>query len=437
MAASCAAGLRADDWPQWLGPERDSVWRETGIVSSFPAGGPPLVWRAQIGSGYSGPAVAQGRVYVLDHQFAKASDKPANPFARGSIPGTEGILCLNAADGTILWRHPYDCPYTVSYPAGPRTTPLVSEGKVFSLGAEGNLFCLDAVSGSAIWSRDFKADYNIKTPMWGFAASPLLEGNKLICLAGGSNSTVVALDKNTGQEIWRALSSKEPGYCSPVIFEAGGVKQLIVWHPESVNSLNPETGQVYWSLKSSQPIRAGMTIPTPRKMDDLLFLTCFYNGSWMLRLDPSKPAAATVWQSQRVSEKNTDALHSTLSTPFLQDGYIYGVCSYGQLRCLKADTGERVWETFKATTPDGKEMRWANAFIVKNQDRFFLFNEKGDLIIAKLTPKGYEEISRAHIIEPDNTDAGRLVVWSHPAFANRRIYARNDNEIICVDLAQK
>jgi hypothetical protein len=157
----------------------------------------------------------------------------------------------------------------------------------------------------------------------------------------------------------------------------------------------------------------------------------------MLRLDASKPDAATVWQSQRVSEKNTDALHSTLSTPFLEDGYIYGVCSYGQLRCLKAATGERVWETFNATTPDGKEMRWANAFIVKNQDRFFLFNEKGDLIIAKLTPKGYEEISRAHVIEPDNTDPGRQVVWSHPAFAHRRMYARSDHEIVCVDLAEK
>ena len=179
-----------------------------------------------------------------------------------------------------------------------------------------------------------------------------------------------------------------------------------------------------------------MTIPTPRKMGDFLFLTCFYNGSWMLRLDPSKPAATTVWQSQRVSEKNTDALHSTLSTPFLQDGYIYGVCSYGQLRCLKAATGERVWETLRATTADGKETRWANAFIVKNQDRFFLFNEKGDLIIARLTPIGYEEISRAHVIEPVNRDAGRPVVWSHPAFAHRRLYARNDHEIICVDLAR-
>jgi outer membrane protein assembly factor BamB len=437
LAMACAAALRADDWPQWLGPQRDSVWRETGIIRTFPAGGPPVVWRAETGGGYAGPAVAKDRVYVLDHQLANPSNKPADPFARGSIPGVERILCLNAADGKVLWRHEYDCPYTVSYPAGPRTTPLISKGKVFTLGAEGNLFCLDAESGRVVWSRDFKEDYQIKTPMWGFAASPLLDGNRLICLAGGSNSTVVALDKDTGKEIWRALSSKEPGYCSPVIFKSGGVRQLIIWDPEAVNSLNPETGQVYWSLKSPVPIHAGMTIPTPRKMDDWLFLTCFYDGSWMLRLDGTKPAASTAWRSARASEKNTDALHSTLSTPFLQDGYIYGVCSYGQFRCLKADTGERIWETFDATTPDGKEMRWANAFIIKNEDRFFLFNEKGDLIIAKLTPKGYEEISRAHVIEPDNHDAGRAVVWSHPAFAHRRVYARNDHEIICVDLAQK
>jgi outer membrane protein assembly factor BamB len=437
LAMGCAAGLRADDWPQWLGPQRDSVWRETVIVSSFPPGGPPVVWRAPIGPGYSGPAVAQGRVYVLDRQLAKAADKPPNGSQPEGIPGAERILCLNADDGKVLWRREYDCPYTASFPAGPRTTPVVSGGKVFSLGAEGNLFCLDAATGSVVWSRDFKADYKIKTPTWGFAGNPLLDGNKLICLAGGSNSTVVALDKNTGQEIWRALSAKEPGYCSPVIFQAGGVRQLIVWHPESVNSLDPETGKVYWSLKSSEPVRVGMTIATPRQMDDLLFLTCFYNGSWMLRLEASQPAAATLWQSRRVSEQDTDALHSTLSTPFLQDGYIYGVCSYGQLRCLKAGTGERVWETLSATTADGKPMRWANAFIIKNQDRFFLFNEKGDLIIARLTPKGYEEISRAHVIEPANRDAGRPVVWSHPAFANRRMYARNDQEIICVDLAQK
>jgi outer membrane protein assembly factor BamB len=325
----------------------------------------------------------------------------------------------------------------VSYPAGPRTTPLVSGGAVYTLGAEGNLFCLNLTNGAVIWSRDFKKDYHVSTPMWGFAGNPLLDGNRLICLAAGPNTTVVAFDKDTGKELWHALSAEDPGYCSPTIINVGGVRQLIVWDPESVNSLDPQTGAIYWSSNSTAKIRADMTISTPRQMGDLLFLTCFYNGSWMLKLDAAKPTATTLWQSRRISEKNTDGLHSVLSTPFLENGYIYGTCSYGQLRCLNATNGNRIWETFNATTPDGKEMRWANAFIVKNGDRFFLFNEKGDLIIARLTPRGYEELSRAHIIDPVNRDTGRLVVWSHPAFANRRVYARNDKEIICVDLAQK
>jgi hypothetical protein len=218
-----------------------------------------------------------------------------------------------------------------------------------------------------------------------------------------------------------------------MICEAGGKRQLIVWHPEALNSLDPETGAVYWS----EPCKAnaGMTIATPRKLGDLLFVTSFYNGALMMRLDASKPAATKVYQSKKASEKDTDMVHAVMCTPFLEEGYIYSTCSYGQLRCLKADTGERLWETFQATT-GGEPVRWANAFLVKNGDRFFLFNEKGDLIIARLSPRGYEEISRAHLLEPLNRDPGRPVVWSHPAFADRCLFARNDKEIICVSLAQ-
>jgi outer membrane protein assembly factor BamB len=156
----------------------------------------------------------------------------------------------------------------------------------------------------------------------------------------------------------------------------------------------------------------------------------------MLRLDPAKPEATPAWRTLKESEKDTTYLNAVMCTPFLEDGCIYGVCSYGQLRCLQADTGKRVWETFQATTA-GEAVRWANAFIVKNGDRFFLFNEKGDLIIAKLSPRGYEEVSRAHLLAPTGGAAGRAVLWSHPAFANRHVYARNDKEIICVDLALK
>jgi len=424
--------LFADDWPQWLGPQRDAVWRESGIIEKFPTNGPPVRWRASIGGGYAGPVVANGRVYVADRRLAQGTSNPADPFDRGVIRGGERVLCLSEADGQVLWKHEYECPYTISYPAGPRVAPLVSQGKVYTLGAEGNLFCLDATDGKVLWSHEFKKDFGIKAPMWGFAGHPLLDGNRLICLVGGAGSTAVAFDKDTGKELWRALSAEEPGYSSPVIYEAGGTRQLILWHPEAANALDPETGAVYWSVPFKS--RAGMTLATPRKLGDQLFFTAFYSGSLMLRLDSAKPAAAVAWRTLKVNEKDTTHLNAVMCTPFLEDGYIYGVCSYGQLRCLKMETGERVWETFQATT-SGEAVRWANAFIVKNGDRFFLFNEKGDLIIAKLSPRGYEEISRAHLLEPTNKDCGRFVVWSHPAFANRHVYARNDREIICADLA--
>ncbi|MEW6303769.1 MAG: PQQ-binding-like beta-propeller repeat protein [Verrucomicrobiota bacterium] len=423
----------ADDWPQWLGPQRDSIWRETGIIEKFPPGGLKPVWRTPIGAGYSGPAVANGRVYVMDRFVNTNASARASSNQRGAIPGNERVVCLDEATGKILWTHEYDCPYDVAYSAGPRVTPVVHDGKVYTLGTEGNVFCLDAVKGTVLWAHAYKPEYNVTTPTWGFSANPLIDGHKLICIARGQGSTVVAYHKDTGKELWRALSAREPGYCPPVIFEAGGKRQLIIWHPEAINSLNPETGELYWSEPFM--VRSGLTVPTPRKSGDMLFVTAFYNGPLMLRLAQDKPAAEVVWRGNSNSEKNTDGLHSIIATPFIEDGYIYGVCSYGQFRCLKTDTGERVWESFEPVI--GRSERWATTFIIKNGNRFFLLNEQGDLIIAKLSPKGYEEISRTKILEPTNTDPRRAVVWSHPAFANQRIYARNDKELVCCDLAKR
>jgi outer membrane protein assembly factor BamB len=429
-------GIRAfaDDWPQWLGPQRDGVWRESGIIEKFPTTGPKIRWRVPVGAGYSGPAVALGRVYLTDRQLKPGAANQRNPFDRGKVDGTERVLCLNESDGAVVWSHEYDCPYSISYAAGPRATPLVDGGKVFVLGAEGNLFCFDAETGKEIWALDFNEKYNIPTPLWGYSAHPLVDGNKLICLVGGNGSTVVAFEKNTGKELWRALSAKEPGYCPPMIFSVAGKRQLIVWHPEAINSLNPETGEVYWTEPYN--VQSALSVSTPRIWrGDHLYLTAFYNGSRMYQIGPSGIDA--VWQTKKASEKDTEHLNSIMSTPVLEGDLIYGVCAYGQLRCLDAKTGERIWETLAATTPDNKPQRWANAFLIKNADRYFIANEKGDLIIAKLSRAGYDEISRFHLLEPTNTAAGRDVVWSHPAFANRNVYARNDKELVCVDLSAR
>jgi outer membrane protein assembly factor BamB len=429
--------VRADDWPQWLGPKRDGVWRETGLVDKFPEKGPPVRWRTPLSTGYAGPAVAGNRVYVMDRILAAGSKLPASGFSQSASDGTERVLCLDDVTGRILWKHEYDCRYErVSYPAGPRTTPVVHGGKVYTLGTMGNLYCLDAETGKVLWSKNFPKDYRAKVPLWGFAGHPLLDGEKLLCLVGGEDSGLVAFHKDTGKELWRALPAQEPGYCPPMIFEVGGKRQLIAWLPDSVNALDPETGKVYWS----QPfqVNSNLTIPTPQLAGHHLLVSSFYNGSMMLNLDPAKPAAQVLWKGKSKSEqvRLTDGLHSIMATPYIKDGYIYGVCSYGELRCLKEETGERVWMDLKATgSQEGPQDRWNNAFLTPQEDRFFLFNEKGDLIIARLSPKGYEEISRTHLLEPTNVMAGRPVVWSHPAYAHKSIYVRNDKEIVCVSLA--
>jgi outer membrane protein assembly factor BamB len=397
-------------------------------------------WRAAVGAGYSGPAVAGGKVYLTDRILDPGASNPASPFKTDAVAGRERVLCLDQKTGKLLWSHDYPCPYRVSYAAGPRTTPIVRDGKVYSLGTMGDLFCLDANSGAVIWSKNFAKDLHAAVPFWGFAAHPLIDGDKIICLVGAPGALVVAFQKDTGNEIWRALTAREPGYCPPVIYQFAGKRQLIIWHPEAVNALDPENGRLYWSHPFK--VKAGMTIAMPRQLGDRLLVSCFYNGSVLLKIDESGNHAVVVWRgkSSRELPKQTDGLHSVMATPFIKDGYIYGVCSYGELRCLKADSGERIWQTNEVTT-GGPEQRWANAFIVAQGDRYFLFNELGDLIIARLNPVGCQVLARAHIIDPTNLmvaserDSG-AVVWSHPAYADRAIYARNDKELVCVDLEE-
>jgi outer membrane protein assembly factor BamB len=431
-----AGAAAADDWPQWLGPRRDGVWREAGILDRFPPGGPRIRWRCPVGGGYAGPAVADGRVFVTDRVLASGARDPDNPFQRASSAGKERVLCLEESSGKVLWVHEYPCKYTISYPCGPRATPTVHEGRVYTLGAMGDLFCLEAATGKVLWSKNFERDYGATPPLWGFASHPLIDSDRLICLVGGPGSVVVALDCRTGAEKWKALSLEqgEIGYCPPMIYELGGRRQLIVWHSQSINGLNPQTGEVLWS----HPFRlnANMSIATPRGVGDQLLVTAFYNGPRLLKFTPGKDEPELVWKGNGRGEmpNQTDKLHSVMATPVIRDGHIYGVCSFGELRCLRLEDGKRLWQTLKATCTGTEPQRWANAFIIENGDRYFLFNEQGDLLIARLSPNGYEEIDRAHLLEPTGKALKRRVVWSHPAFANRSMFARNDREIICVSL---
>ncbi len=426
--------VRSDDWPQWRGSQRDAVWRESGIVERLPAE-PTYGWRTPIGGGFAGPAVADGRVFVCDRVLDNGQGEPVNQWnVTDPVEGAERVLCLDQQTGEVRWQHQYSCRYQISYPSGPRATPTVSGGKVYTVGAMGDLFCLAAESGKVLWSRNYVRDFGTTINPWGMASAPLVDGDRVVVLAGGADGAcVVALDKLTGEEIWRSLDAEDPGYSSPILIEAGGARQLIVWNSLGVYSLDPATGKVYWSHSYETKMAHSVATPAYDAEKRLLFVSSFFQGPRMLQLAADRPDAELLWRGYSESElpQNTDKLHSLMSTPAFFDSHLFGIDSYGMLRCLELAQGDRVWETQDATD----EARWSNAFLIRHSDRFFLLNEQGELILARLSSKGYEEISRTRILEPSLEMRRRLVVWSHPAFADRCVFARNDREIVCVDLA--
>jgi len=413
---------RADDWPQWRGPNRDGVWRETGIIEKFDSPQLPIQWRREIGPGYSGPTVAKGRVYITDRQVEPKQ--------------VERVHCFDAATGQPVWSHTYDCPYVgISYMAGPRAAVTIDDGRAYSLGTMDNLFCFDAATGDILWQKDLKAQYNAKIPGWGMAAAPLVDGDRLIVNAGGEHACLVALNKTTGEEIWKALDDPAQ-YSAPILIQQAGKPVLVIWTAAAVVGLNPATGAEYWREEMKPAHNVAIGIATPVFDGQRLFVSSFYDGSLMLRLkadEAGQPTAARLWRKVGPDEQRTQSLHCMIGTPILDDDYVYGVDSYGQLRCLDANTGERIWEDQQAVP----KARWSTIHMVRLQNRLVMFNERGELLFGRISPQGFEEISRSKLIEPttDQLDQRGGVCWSHPAFANRHVYARNDRELVSASLA--
>jgi outer membrane protein assembly factor BamB len=417
LLGALVAHARADDWPQWRGPNRDGVWKETGVAEKFAGRELPIKWRAEIGAGYSGPTVADGRVYVMDRLT-----KPEE---------VERVLCFDEETGKPHWSHAYACRYGgIGYQAGPRASVTVAGGKAYSLGATGRCFCFDARQGTVLWEKDLDALYQIDMPIWGIAASPLVYRDLVILHIGGQGACVVALDRHTGQEKWKALSDRAQ-YSAPILVKQAGRDVVLIWTGDSVSGLAADDGQVLWRFPW-KPRNMPIGIATPVVDGDLVFFTSFYDGSLLLRLKRDEPAVEKVWQRVGASERNTDALHSIISTPLVKEGHIYGVDSYGELRCLRLADGERLWEDLTATP----KARWSTIHFVDSGERTWMFNERGELIIGRLSPQGLEEISRAKLLAPTQEQLRQRggVCWSHPAFANRHIFARNDRELVCASL---
>ncbi|MCA9418286.1 MAG: PQQ-binding-like beta-propeller repeat protein, partial [Candidatus Omnitrophica bacterium] len=369
----------ASDWPQWRGPNRDGVWPETGIVEEFEEDQLPLKWSVPMGPGYNGPTVAEGRVYVMDRQTQPTE--------------IERVHCLDWETGKSIWSTSYEAVYKVDYDLGPRASVTIDEGRAYALGTMGNFHCYDAASGETLFAKDLQTEYEIEMPIWGIAASPLIYKDSVILMIGGADGAcLISLDKKTGEERWRALDEK-PSYSSPILIEQAGEPVLVAWTGESLSGLNPDNGEVHWS-HPFKPSRMVLNVATPVFDANRVFVSAFYDGSLLLKLTPDTLTAEKVWRRKGINERNTDSLHCIISTPILEGDYIYGVDSYGELRCLEAGTGDRIWEDLTAVS----NVRWGNIHFVRNGDRWFMFNEHGELIIGKLSPDGFTEIDRTSVL---------------------------------------
>lgn len=437
IAASLAfpfALLAEHDWPQWRGPDRDGVWRETGLQSELEMneeGWVELKWSVDIAAGYSQPTVADGRVFVNDRL-----DDPDE---------IERVHCFDFETGQKLWSHQYPAVYTVAYKSGPRAAVLIDQPvndqpRAYSLGGVGHLHCLDAKTGEVIWKRDLATEYQIEMPRWGIAASPLIEGDLLFLQIGGTpEACVIALDKRTGEERWRAIDD-DASYVAPIMIDQAHRRVLVVYTADELFGLNPKTGKAYWSFAmpgSKWPIGISTPVVTEYQGKRYLFTTNAHVGSALLLLEEERPGISKVWYKN--DTRTSDNLHSLIPTPYIKDGYIYGTHQKGELRCLELLTGKLVWESTEAVEPD----RFATIHIVAQGDdekRVWIFNEHGELIIADLSPDGYNQISRGKLV--NRTPFGmpsRIggVTWAHPAFAYKHVFARNDAQLVCADLSAR
>ncbi len=402
--------LKAEDWPQWRGPTRDGVWSETGILNEFPPNGLKVRWRVPVGWGFSSPVVVKGRVYLADSLVVKPTAK-------------EQCHCFEETTGKTIWTHTIEVAYEdwafdPKQEIGPVATPIVQNGKIYTVGRLGNLFCLDSSKGALLWQRDLIKDYKVSfapgTP------SPLIEGDNLILFLGGKpGASVIALNKDTGKENWRALEESAT-FSSPIVFSFAGKKQLVVWTQESVTSLDPLSGKTYWRQRL---LTSGdYAVSTPVFHQGRLLI-----GGLMFQLDPNQPTAKVLWPDSNAPSRR---IFSNTSTALFRGDHLFTAKSSGELLCIDASTGKKLWESGKVT-----DLRnGASLHLTPNGDSILVYSDRGELIRARLTAKEYTEISRAPLLKPTFPFGGRNVTWSAPAYANGHIFARSGKEMICASL---
>jgi outer membrane protein assembly factor BamB len=412
-AADPALLAAGEDWPRWRGPRGDGTWTGPELPEKWPEAGLGRVWRQEIGGGYGGVAVAGGRVYVMDREGPSAQD--AQQEDRREF---ERVLCFDALTGRPLWSHAYPVDYKdVQYGNGPRATPTVVQRHVYTLGATGALHCLDAVDGSVVWHKDLLRDYGARIPVWGLSASPVVFEDLVIVHPGGEpDACLIAFNRLTGDEVWRNLPD-EAGYATPIVIESHGRTQLVAWTPSNLCGLDPRTGELFWSIPFV--VTYGTSIATPIFQDNIVLVSNYYEGAKAIELGSEPTDAKVLWEDRR-------NLRGLMCQPLCRDGHAYLLDKRFGLTCFELRSGKKLWDDAGRMTPKGRNPQ-ATMVRLGETDRALVLNSEGDLILARFTPAAYEELSRTNIISP---------TWAHPAYAGGYAFARNDTELVCVQMVE-
>lgn len=389
--------LIAADWPQFLGPNRNATSTETGLITSFPQEGPTKVWEKQVGEGYSGPVVAGGRL-ILFHR----------------LQNNDVVESLDAATGKPQWKFEYPTAYedALAKGDGPRATPLVAGGKVYTLSAEGKLHCLDLETGKKLWMRPLLDDYQGDKGYFGVSTTPILEGNLILVNIGGKDAGIVALDKDTGKDVWKA-TNHAASYSSPVAATIDGVRHVFFFTREGIVGLDPATGKVRFSKRWRARIDASVNAAVPVVVDDLLFVTSSYSTGAVLH-KVKKDGIEEVWKGDK-------SLSSHYNTPVAHGGYLYGLDGRqegggAELRCIDLKTGAVKWS----------KPRFGCASLLLADGQLIALCENGDLVLVEATPTAYKERARASLL----TKYCRAEV----ALAAGRLYARDNHKLVCWNL---
>jgi outer membrane protein assembly factor BamB len=388
--------LTAADWLQWLGPTRNGVSSETGLRASWPRQGPPLVWQKEVGAGFSGPVVV-GRRLVLFHR----------------LKDEEVVECLDALTGDRKWRFAYPTEYQddFGFDEGPRSTPTVAGSRVYTLGAAGVLHCLDLASGKKLWRRSMNEEYQVRKGYFGVGTSPLVEGGVVLVNVGAKKAGIVAFDKETGKEVWKATDDGA-SYSSPVVAAVAGKRSVFFLTRRGLVVLDPRTGAVRFDKFWRSRMDASVNAATPVVVGDDVFVSaCYGTGALLLRFGKGEPEE--VW-------KGDEILSNHYATSVHRGGYLYGFDGRqeqrARLRCVELKTGKVCWT----------EEEFGCGSMILADRRLIILSEDGDLVLVEATPSAYRERARARVL----TSPCRAQI----ALADCRLYARDGKKLICVDL---